>query len=97
MSPYIAQARREDYFPFLEFIKELRIDNSGEFNYIISQLAMIYVEQHGINYRIYNEIIGAIECAKQEIYVRLVSPLEKKKREENGDVFDIWPGETTPK
>jgi len=34
-----------------------------------------------------NDVIGALECAKQEIYRRLAVPYENKKKKQNGDVF----------
>ena len=37
-----------------------------------------------------NEVIGAIECAKQEIYRRIDTKLK-----ENGDVFTTVPGQWT--
>ena len=33
-------------------------------------------------------ILGAVECAKLELYRRAVVPYEKKKIKENGDVYD---------
>ena len=39
------------------------------------------------SYHAYNEIIGVLECVKQEFYRRMVAPYEDKKCEENGDVF----------
>ena len=35
-----------------------------------------------------NELIGALECAKQELYRRVVAPYEEDKIEENGDVYE---------
>jgi len=39
------------------------------------------------NYADYNEVMGVLECVKQELYRRLIVPYENKKKEENGDVF----------
>ena len=91
--PYIASARRESFQDFLEKTKNLRIDTAGELNFLIVQLTLTYLSQHGENYRIMNEIIGAIECAKMEFVRRKLIPLEKAKCTENGDVFMV-PGAT---
>lgn len=91
--PYITNARREDFQDFMEKVKELRIDTAGELNYLLTQLMLAYLKQHGENYRILNECIGAIECAKAEFIRRKLIPLEETKCAENGDVF-ITPGAT---
>lgn len=90
--PYIAKIRREDFQSFLEKVKGLRIDSAGELNYLMTMLCQTYLAQHGISYRVFNEIIGAFECAKIEIYRRQIANLEDMKKEENGDVFIPIPG-----
>ncbi|MCJ7828411.1 MAG: hypothetical protein MUP81_01560 [Dehalococcoidia bacterium] len=92
--PYIVSARREDFQDFLEKTKDLRIDTSGELNYLITMLGQVYLVQHGVSYRIFNEIIGAMECAKFETYRRQIANLEDMKKQENGDVFAPVPGAT---
>lgn len=91
--PYIANARREDFLPLMKIIGETRIDTSGELNYLVTQLMLTYLAQHGENYRIQNEIIGAVECAKAEFIRRKLVPLEVQKCADNGDVFGV-PGAT---
>jgi hypothetical protein len=73
--------------------KDLRIDSAGELNYLITKLMLTYLATHGENYRIMNEIVGAVECAKAEFVRRKLIPLEEVKRAENGDVFGV-PGAT---
>lgn len=94
MSPYIVQARRESFNDFLEKTRGLRIDTAGELNYLLTMLGQTYLTTHGTNYRIFNEIIGAMECAKLEIYRRQTASLEDMKKQENGDVFIPVPGAT---
>ena len=65
--PYITQARRESFQDFSVKVVGLRIDTSGELNFLLTQLMLTYLTQHGENYRILNEIIGSLECAKAEI------------------------------
>ena len=35
----------------------------------------------------YNQLIGVLECAKLELYRRLVTPYEDIKITDNGDVY----------
>jgi len=90
--PYIVSARRESFQDFLEKTKNLRIDTAGELNFLIAMLGQIYLTTHGTNYRVFNEIIGALECAKIETYRRQIAMLEDMKKQENGDVFLPVPG-----
>ncbi len=62
-------------------------DSPGELNYMITLLCKNYLSQKGISYTNMNEIVGVLECAKQEFYRRMTVPYEDKKKEENGDVF----------
>jgi len=91
--PYIASARRESFMGFENQVKDLRIDSAGELNYLITKLMLTYLATHGENYRIMNEVIGALECAKAEFVRRKLIPLEQAKCVENGDVFGV-PGAT---
>jgi hypothetical protein len=58
----------------------------GRLNYFIFKLTKEAIKQNGESYGAYKEIIGELECAKQEIYRKLLAPYEDKKIEENGDV-----------
>lgn len=62
------------------------IVNAGQFNYALNQLISVYLDQNSINYQTCNDVIGAMECAKMELYRRLVAPYEDKKILQNGDV-----------
>lgn len=79
--PYIKEDRR----------KELSVDGrattAGELNYAITRWITFYLESKGESYQTYNDIIGALECAKIEMYRRMVAPYEDKKIKENGDVY----------
>lgn len=61
--------------------------SAGELNYAITHLLEQYRAKHGDSYRIYNEMIGALECAKQEFYRKVMVPYEDKKCKVNGDVY----------
>lgn len=80
--PYIKQDRRK------------YIDNNddsprnpGELNYKITMLINEYLEINGTKYQSFNDIIGALEGAKLELYRRLVGKYEDSKIKENGDVY----------
>lgn len=60
--------------------------DAGELNYVITLLAHQYWEENGQNYQAFNDIIGALEGAKLELYRRKVAPYEDEKIKQNGDV-----------
>jgi len=62
-------------------------ENAGELNYWLTANINLYLEKKGESYQTYNDIIGAIECCKLELYRRKVSLYEEKKIKENGDVY----------
>lgn len=59
----------------------------GELNYMFTHIIKIYLDRHGESYQNYNNIMGALEGAKLELYRRKIAPYEDKKMQENGDVF----------
>ena len=63
-----------------------KIKNPGEFNYVVTRLAHLYLETNGQNYQHYNDILGALEGVKLELYRRHTSKYEDIKIAENGDV-----------
>mgnify|MGYP001596417025 CR=1 FL=1 len=79
--PYIQECRREN----LRY--GARPDNPGELNYVLTCLVQDYVLFKGAKYQHYNDAVGALECAKQELYRRRIGPYEDTKMKENGDVF----------
>jgi hypothetical protein len=59
----------------------------GDLNYVLTRTCQAYLKKQVIlNYQAYNDVIGAIECCKLEMYRRLVAPYEEEKIAENGDV-----------
>jgi hypothetical protein len=60
--------------------------NAGELNYYLTVTCLEYLDEQGHNYTNYNTVIGALECAKLELYRRQVVPYEEIKITENGDV-----------
>ena len=59
----------------------------GTLNYQITSLCIDYVKDTGEQYQHYNDVIGALECCKLEMYRRAVAPYEDTKIKENGDVY----------
>jgi len=86
--PYIPQIHRNDIHEDLmesgvDFIPE----NAGEINYLVSALINNYLKRNGLNYANVNEMMGAIECCKLELYRIIAAPYEDDKAKENGEVY----------
>lgn len=64
-----------------------RMQDAGQLNYALSQVILAYLENKEESYQTYNDIIGALESLKAEIYRRKIAPYEDKKIRENGDIF----------
>ena len=56
----------------------------GVLNYILTK---IILESGPVDYTDINNLIGALECCKLELYRRIAVPYEDKKIQENGDVI----------
>lgn len=69
-------------------IKELKgYWSPGELNYIITSIVRYSLPAVNASYKDFNDVVGVLECAKQELYRRMVAPYEDKKIKENGDVY----------
>jgi len=79
--PYIDQASRG------HLTDGVAPRNLGELNYLITQICSQYLRTKGERYQTYNDIMGALEGAKLELYRRQIAPYEDKKIIENGDVY----------
>lgn len=81
--PYIQQERREAILAGEE------PQDAGELNFAITILVDNYLKgKGGIRYAHLNEVIGAMDCAKLELYRRVAAPYEDKKIAESGDVYE---------
>lgn len=80
--PYLEKSRRKAVET-----KLLCLDTGGDINYLVTQICQTFLELKGESYSTYNELIGALECCKLELYRRKCSPYEDKKIIENGDVW----------
>jgi hypothetical protein len=86
--PYIRKEDRKLFeqvlFPFKVNAKLNKL-TAGELNYLIT--AIIDRQLDNANYARMNEIVGALECCKQEFIRRKLNPYEDKKIKENSDVY----------
>lgn len=91
--PYITADRRGELAaalePILTEIKE-RVGATGDLNYIITKVCLAFLDGKR-SYALYNEVVGVLECAKLELYARLVRPYEQEKITANGDVYPARP------
>ena len=81
--PYIALGRREALEPTSVDVAE----SPGELNYQITRLLVEYTENHGASYGVMNSLVGVLECAKLELYRRVIALYEEVKMNESGDVY----------
>jgi broad-specificity NMP kinase len=84
--PYIKQMRRQQLDRKLD---NLYIADVGSLNYVIMRLLNNYCEINTIKYGTVNDIMGVLECIKQEFYRRVAVGFETTKINENGDIE--WP------
>jgi hypothetical protein len=80
--PYIKSELRSEIL-----LSPEAIVNAGELNYYISSLINHFIAKKGKSYATINEVIGALECAKLELYRRIAAPYEDIKIKENGEVY----------
>jgi hypothetical protein len=83
--PYIKPENRPKFKSKAKELGELA-DCAGDLNYIITEMVHEYIKKKGKNYANINEVIGAMECCKLELYRKIAAPYENQKIEENGDV-----------
>lgn len=84
--------------PYVDAEARKRLDtggapqSAGELNYLITRLVDGYLGRRGApRYQDLNEAVGALECAKLELYRRLAAPYEDRKMREHGDVYEALP------
>ena len=86
--PYIDNNKRELIDPHVNELCGL-LANMGDLNYTITQLCDAYLAtEEGIRYSRLNDLVGALECAKLELYRRVAAPYEDQKAKENGDAYE---------
>lgn len=83
--PYIKQEDRKKFDIKLNELSNL-INSDGELNYCVSIIVNKLLNKRGLNYQNLNNLIGSLECIKQEFYRTVVTPYENLKILENGDI-----------
>jgi len=81
--PYIKREARAEIIKN----KTAAIQTPGHLNYFITTTCKIYLKDRGESYQTYNDIVGVLECVKQEYYRRRIAPYENVQLKRNGDVF----------
>lgn len=81
--PYIKPEQRQ--------FATVTLKDVGELNYTISVLCHNYISKRGggTRYQYINDVIGALECAKLELYRTVAADYEDIKRKENGSVSTL--------
>lgn len=86
--PYLPDTQRNDiHDDLLAAGLDFWPENAAELNYIVSELINNFLRQKGLNYSNVNEMIGALECCKMELYRVVAAPYEDRKMQENGPVY----------
>ena len=86
--PYIKKENRSKFRFAIDDLTN-KITSDGDFNYIITSLCHYQILKNGLNYQVINNLIGALECAKLELYRKIAAPYEDKKMTENGSVSTL--------
>lgn len=84
--PYISKENRAKFKQLTDLMETVNIVGPGELNYLLTLLTHRYLNQTTESYQGYNDVIGALEGAKLELYRRHVASYENEKITENGDV-----------
>ena len=61
--------------------------DAGELNFALTCIVDNYLQNKSLRYAHINEAVGALECAKLELYRRIAVPYEDEKMKESGDVY----------
>ena len=90
--PYIPQERRQELYPLISKVAgeiQAAVESGigkrgGEVNFVICSLVDMLYDR---NYTELSAAIGDVECAKLELYRRVLGPYEDTKILTEGDVF----------
>ncbi len=90
--PYIPPEERQELRPLISKVAgeiQAAVESGigkrgGEVNFVICSLVDMLYDR---NYTELSAAIGDVECAKLELYRRLLAEMEDRKIVENGDVF----------
>jgi len=86
--PYIKQEERKKFDWVIEnlvaLLNEKPEDVAGNLNYVFT--VVLKRLSKDLRYKKANELMGVLECVKQEYYRRVVASYEDQKIKDNGDV-----------
>ena len=85
--PYIRVEAREYFIKVLELLKHTAISDTGELNYLFTEIINQYHVTNAKCYKTMNDVVGALESCKAEYQRRVVGPYEDKKIALNSDVY----------
>lgn len=66
-------------------------ENAGELNFLVTTFIDNFLRAKGVRYANVNEMIGALECCKLELYRLIIGPYEDEKLAENGAAYTVEP------
>ena len=90
--PYLEQERRQELYPLISKVAgeiQAAVESGigkrgGEVNFVICSLVDMLYDR---NYTELSAALGDVECAKLEVYRRVLGNYEDQKIIEHGDVF----------
>lgn len=92
--PYIPQEKRMELDNKMNHLLNHIYSTSpsvGEMNFIISSIINNYIQgkedSNMFNYNVCNNLIGVLECAKLELYRKVVAEYEEVKINQNGPLY----------
>ena len=81
--PYIKKEQRKK---FDDIISNINCKDSGELNYVITNICLSFIKNKGLKYDTLNTICGVLKCVWDIINERIAKQYEKKKQRTNGDL-----------
>lgn len=88
--PYIQKEKRAVLDPAVKSLADAfkalndEVNFAGNLNYAVSRLLKLL--HPAPNYRTFNDMVGALECCKLELYRKRIAPYEELKEREHGPV-----------
>lgn len=88
IKPFYRKAVDKQVCELTKLIKKHFSENDidGVVNYMFCKI-LLKVLGDKPSYLRYERILGALECIKQELYRRVITPYEEEKKKENGDIL----------
>lgn len=85
--PYINKEKRDLFNEDALLQSAANASCSGDLNFLLTTLCIGYATSRDLNYQVINDIMGALTGCQAEFYRRVAVPYERKKIDENGDVY----------